>query len=276
MPVLRNNEQPLNDDLLPVPFIPRLSHTRRRAREGHIPRPPNAFIIYRSILCNSEKVAGERDHRNISRIAGECWRKLSPAERAPYHRQAELQKEIHISKYPNYKYKPVTTRLKGVRGRAHSDDEAPNAAQMERAVEASAAASPSSSENALSSSYDSVEAEAPRTPELYLDRSASPPSIPTMHSDFLDHGFLPENEPLYDQNELSLQYFKTAQPSAAKMDLTDNTFLCGHPYTGSWLEPELYHPYAFNNYSTPYNIFNTPISSTLDHQFLPFSSYELI
>lgn len=89
-------------------FVPRSSHSRKR-KDGHIPRPPNAFMLFRSELWAKEKIKStvERDHRQISRIAGHVWNKLSDKERAPYKRRAELAKKRHAEEYPDYKYAPV-------------------------------------------------------------------------------------------------------------------------------------------------------------------------
>ena len=89
-------------------FVRRSSHSRKRD-PGHIPRPPNAFMLFRSDFWAKEKnkLTVERDHRMISRIAGLEWNKLSEAQRAPYRNMAELAKERHAQVYPNYKYTPV-------------------------------------------------------------------------------------------------------------------------------------------------------------------------
>ncbi|KII94425.1 hypothetical protein PLICRDRAFT_60514, partial [Plicaturopsis crispa FD-325 SS-3] len=73
-----------------------------------IPRPPNAFMLYRSDFWAKQKVTTtvERDHRHISRIAGHCWNNLSDAERAPYKRRAEAEKVRHAREHPEYKYTP--------------------------------------------------------------------------------------------------------------------------------------------------------------------------
>ncbi|KAI0666244.1 hypothetical protein C8Q78DRAFT_1083184 [Trametes maxima] len=92
---------------------PRSSHSRKK-KPGHIPRPPNAFMIFRSELWSKEKIKAdvERDHRQISRIAGSLWNALSDEERAPYVALAEEAKQEHHRKYPEYKYSPTYRRDK--------------------------------------------------------------------------------------------------------------------------------------------------------------------
>lgn len=85
---------------------PRSSHTRKR-NPDHIPRPPNAFLIFRSEFWAKQKQNPiERDHRQISRIAGHCWRSLSSEERAHYKGLAEIRKNMHAIQHPGYKYSP--------------------------------------------------------------------------------------------------------------------------------------------------------------------------
>ncbi|KAI0344065.1 high mobility group box, partial [Trametopsis cervina] len=75
-----------------------------------IPRPPNAFLFYRSWYWSQEKTKTtvERDHRKISRIAGHLWRtSLTEDEKQPFKELAAEEKERHSKLYPGYKYSPV-------------------------------------------------------------------------------------------------------------------------------------------------------------------------
>ncbi|TCD66770.1 hypothetical protein EIP91_000961 [Steccherinum ochraceum] len=84
---------------------PQLQSSDNQAR---IKRPPNAFLCYRSHFWATikDREGVERDHRNISRLAGQSWKRLSPAERLPFRLQAEECKREHAKLYPNYKYAP--------------------------------------------------------------------------------------------------------------------------------------------------------------------------
>ena len=121
----------LADPQSPLPSLPdrsgsspaRSSHSRKK-KPGHIPRPPNAFLIFRSELWNKEKIKSsvERDHRQISRIAGRYWQELTDDERAPYHVLAEEAKRLHAQKYPDYKYSPVYRKDKATKRKAKPED----------------------------------------------------------------------------------------------------------------------------------------------------------
>ncbi|KAG1841320.1 hypothetical protein DFJ58DRAFT_75727 [Suillus subalutaceus] len=127
-------------------FPNRSSHSRKK-EEGHIPRPPNAFIVFRSCLWSNEDFRSlESDHRNVSRIAGERWRNLSDDEKEPFVQMAKEAKALHANMYPNYKYSPSHRTVAGPKrkGRRNSDEERTKcdmiATLLQKGVEGSALA----------------------------------------------------------------------------------------------------------------------------------------
>lgn len=92
---------------------------------AHIPRPRNAFILFRqhwhkqifkqekekmntnSVLGNNAQSRPFRANSEASRDIGHRWRKLSDEERQHWIRLAEQEKEAHRKKYPDYRYVPV-------------------------------------------------------------------------------------------------------------------------------------------------------------------------
>ncbi|KAG8730812.1 hypothetical protein FRC11_005753 [Ceratobasidium sp. 423] len=97
----------------PEPVAKKPSHSRKRP-PGHIPRPRNAFILFRMHYVAAQLIPGkvENDHRHISKIIGELWNKLPPSERLIWEQKADIEKERHSRMYPGYRYKPV--KLGGV------------------------------------------------------------------------------------------------------------------------------------------------------------------
>lgn len=95
----------------PVNISQGSSHTRKMG-PGHIKRPCNAFILFRShaVAANLVPKEVERDHRNISRIISHMWHSLGKEERALWEAQAEAEKERHRREYPGYKYRPGSRR----------------------------------------------------------------------------------------------------------------------------------------------------------------------
>ena len=69
-------EQAPRFELLSEEDIPRISATKtshaKKREVGHIPRPPNAFILFRSSFIKSESVPGniEGNHSTLSKIIG--------------------------------------------------------------------------------------------------------------------------------------------------------------------------------------------------------------
>ncbi|KAJ7595341.1 hypothetical protein C8J56DRAFT_1042445 [Mycena floridula] len=104
----------LSPSMLPTPdpsFLSHISNKKSHARKqplGHVPRPRNAFIIFRSLLVHQNKVPSsvQNDHCSISRLAGVLWRQLTDEQRLPWMELAEKEKEQHAMTYPNYRYIP--------------------------------------------------------------------------------------------------------------------------------------------------------------------------
>ena len=85
------------------------SHSRKQP-EGHIPRPRNAFILFRCDFVAQKKIPAsvEPDHRNISRIVGRIWKAMSDEERRPWVEEARKEREKHKRLYPEYRYSPTS------------------------------------------------------------------------------------------------------------------------------------------------------------------------
>ena len=78
----------------------------------HIPRPPNAFMLYRSHLWDKIKAslaAGEgssKDQTNFSKAAGQRWGQEPAKVRKYWEGRAAAAKAAHKERYPDYKYSP--------------------------------------------------------------------------------------------------------------------------------------------------------------------------
>jgi hypothetical protein len=83
------------------------SHARKQP-VGHIPRPRNAFILFRCDFVRQKKIpeSVENDHRNISRIVGKIWREMTKEEKKPWVEMAEQEKRNHQQANPNYRFNP--------------------------------------------------------------------------------------------------------------------------------------------------------------------------
>ncbi|SGY30473.1 BQ5605_C002g01156 [Microbotryum silenes-dioicae] len=120
---------------------PKVSHARKTA-PGHIKRPPNAFILFRSHCCSPPapgeedydapgtptaqqlSVLGINDHRHISRIVSHLWKSLPVSHKKYWEIKAEKKKSEHLAAHPDYRYKPVYRTPGQVRKRRMVVDEA--------------------------------------------------------------------------------------------------------------------------------------------------------
>ena len=75
-----------------------------------IPRPPNAFMLFRSWLIRDGKLPPEigKHQQNISRIAGKAWNLLDETSKNGWRREAFRRLHDHEKKHPDYKFEPST------------------------------------------------------------------------------------------------------------------------------------------------------------------------
>jgi len=99
------------------------SHARKQP-EGHIPRPRNAFILFRCDFVRQKKIpeSVENDHRNISRIVGRIWREMSKDEKSPWIKMAEQEKHNHQQANPTYRFNPGIPNINPKRKTKKGDD----------------------------------------------------------------------------------------------------------------------------------------------------------
>ncbi|KAJ7168790.1 hypothetical protein C8R46DRAFT_1092515 [Mycena filopes] len=94
---------------------------------AHIPRPPNAFILFRSSFIRAGAVPAhiEPSHSSLSAIAGLTWASLPPAEKAAWHRRAKEEREKHRERFPGYAFRPrhrtTSTSSNNNNGSSNSD-----------------------------------------------------------------------------------------------------------------------------------------------------------
>ncbi|KAJ7087910.1 hypothetical protein B0H15DRAFT_885924, partial [Mycena belliarum] len=90
------------------PKPPRARHSRKQPA-GHIPRPPNAFILFRSSFIRSQRVSSEVEpsHSTLSKIIGLTWKRLPEAERRVWHAKARQAGEAHRRRFPAYAFRPA-------------------------------------------------------------------------------------------------------------------------------------------------------------------------
>lgn len=92
----------------------RPTHGKKRG-EDHIPRPPNAFILFRSSFIKNQLVSTEveTNHSTLSKIIGLTWQNMPPDERQVWHAKAKKAQEEHRTKWPQYAFRPSHAKVKG-------------------------------------------------------------------------------------------------------------------------------------------------------------------
>ncbi|KAG2074620.1 hypothetical protein BDR04DRAFT_1092809 [Suillus decipiens] len=92
----------------------RPTHSKKRP-DDHIPRPPNAFILFRSSFIKNQHVSTgvETNHSTLSKIIGLTWQNMPHDERQIWHAKAKKALEDHRRKWPQYAFRPSHTKAKG-------------------------------------------------------------------------------------------------------------------------------------------------------------------
>lgn len=94
---------------------PRKQPHSKKKPDNHIPRPPNAFILFRSSFIKSQHVSTEveTNHSTLSKIIGLTWQSLPEEQRQVWHTKAKAALDEHKRKFPKYAFRPVQTKAKG-------------------------------------------------------------------------------------------------------------------------------------------------------------------
>lgn len=73
----------------------------------HIKRPMNAFMVWSQIERHKIiQTTPEMHNAEISKSLGKRWRTLCQEERAPFIEEAERLRQLHMTEFPDYKYRP--------------------------------------------------------------------------------------------------------------------------------------------------------------------------
>ncbi|CAK5268751.1 unnamed protein product [Mycena citricolor] len=90
-------------------------HARKKS-DNHVPRPPNAFILFRSSFIKSQRVSTEveTNHSTLSKIIGMTWKNMSDEEREIWRQKAMDAVAEHKRNFPSYAFRPKQS--KAVRG----------------------------------------------------------------------------------------------------------------------------------------------------------------
>ncbi|BGP42246.1 hypothetical protein JCM10449v2_006251 [Rhodotorula kratochvilovae] len=95
----------------------------RRKPAGHVPRPMNSFMLYRSAQLKElgeyrDESGTKLQQADLSRLIAVKWREESAEVREGYTRRALQEKELHALRYPDYAFRPKATRRASAKGKA--------------------------------------------------------------------------------------------------------------------------------------------------------------
>ncbi|KAJ3311038.1 hypothetical protein HDV04_004458 [Boothiomyces sp. JEL0838] len=75
------------------------------AQISSVRKPPNAFFVYRkAMLSQITKKHNTTKSHEVSRIAGQMWAKEPESVRSQYQKLAMIARELHLQKYPDFKW----------------------------------------------------------------------------------------------------------------------------------------------------------------------------
>ncbi|KAF9491193.1 hypothetical protein BDN71DRAFT_1453314 [Pleurotus eryngii] len=102
-PAIEDESQVASSSWMPRPT----SHGKKRDA-SYIPRPPNAFILFRSSFIRSQQVPGkvEGNHSTLSKIIGMYWKTLPKEEREQWEQKAVDAQAEHRKRYPDWRFRP--------------------------------------------------------------------------------------------------------------------------------------------------------------------------
>ena len=123
-----------------APSSDRRAQRNRNRDPSWIPRPRNAFIIFRCEYSREHAQSSLESHddhdsnnacvKTLSKRAAEAWKQLSPSERDRYKVLADREREEHARIYPHYRFRPMKRQISGKSSSERS--QSPNSASVER------------------------------------------------------------------------------------------------------------------------------------------------
>ncbi|KAI0796831.1 hypothetical protein C8Q75DRAFT_213090 [Abortiporus biennis] len=167
-------------------------------RTKHVPRPPNAFMLFRARVVNPRLPQDLTNRQQmVSIIAGQCWNMMSDEQKQEWHNQAKEALAEHHKKFPGYRFSPARKSRKQM-GSGRDAEEDKNNPEFQRLlrekymcmVGPSAAPSRKKARKSKSKSKDDVQLTPPIMPlpgafamgTQQFDPAMFPPYPPSMYN----------------------------------------------------------------------------------------------
>jgi hypothetical protein len=94
----------------PTPSRPAAGQRKKRGDPNKARRPPNMFILYRSLNLHKFETGGRQSE--LSKMISAAWHNEPEHVKDYYAALAEREKEEHAKRNPGYAYKPAPSRRK--------------------------------------------------------------------------------------------------------------------------------------------------------------------
>ncbi|KAG6375875.1 hypothetical protein JVT61DRAFT_2740 [Boletus reticuloceps] len=126
-----------------APSSDRRAQRNRNRDPSWIPRPRNAFIIFRCEYSRehaqgAQESQNDQDSNNasvktLSKRAADAWKQLPPSEKERYKILADKEREEHARLHPHYRFRPMKRQVSvsGTRRDSWERSQSPKAASVE-------------------------------------------------------------------------------------------------------------------------------------------------
>ncbi|TCD63369.1 hypothetical protein EIP91_005622 [Steccherinum ochraceum] len=202
-----------SDALFPPSLNPDANQSRRRVppgkrrSQGYIPRPPNAFMLFRADFVRQKHVPGsiETNHSSLSKIIGNCWKALPPEEKKPWDTLAKQAKAKHQKLYPDYRFRPVHNKAKKQAREAAKNKALPTPQDEQRCEDVAAMLLEGKKGDELAAAVRDY------------DITRGMTSSPMMHAPVPNHAQLFEPLHTYDASAMAPSYQFARRPSSVPL-----------------------------------------------------------
>ncbi|KAG2109439.1 hypothetical protein BD769DRAFT_1497302 [Suillus cothurnatus] len=164
---------------------------RNRSRDpSWIPRPRNAFIIFRCEYSRKHSQAAQESDedsespnptaKTLSKRAAEAWKQLPASDKDNYKVLADKEREEHARLYPHYRFRPMRRQMSGLKKRQYdlglSNSSFPLDSSDEQVPTYIADGDEDSQEDGGAAHQPTIEKEGSENLEVYGDSAPKDPS----------------------------------------------------------------------------------------------------
>lgn len=125
-----------------APSSDRRSQRNRNRDPSWIPRPRNAFIIFRCEYSREHSQGSQESQddddstsysvKTLSKRAADAWKQLTTSDRNRYKVLADREREEHARLYPHYRFRPMKRQPSGTRKTSCERSQGPTVASVDR------------------------------------------------------------------------------------------------------------------------------------------------